>query len=792
MSRKVSDYPELMLDWDSSLNNDLNPNYINDGSHIEVVWKCHKCGRQWKAPVNRRTKLGTGCTCDAMERKTKSLQKSLVEKKGSLAQNRPDIAKQWHPTKNGILTPNDITCGTEYKAWWIDEDGHEWQSAVNVRCRKSRVQGIPSNKLIVGKNDLATVNPLLVSEWDYEKNDYLVPCDVMPYSEKKIWWVCHKGHRWQASVSSRSAGRGCPECNKERNTSFPEQAIFYYAKIMFPDAESRYKTEENDEIDVFLPCVRIGIEFDGKYYHQSSKKQAMDSHKNERLKQLDIRLIRVVERSSTVPENTEFLIKYDAIPNGIKSYDSVLRSLFDLVATLSDSINSVDIDVERDAVQIWEQYIINEKENSLITKRPELIDEWNSEKNGSLKPEYISYASNKSVWWKCKKCGYEWKAPPSRRVRGSNCPVCSGRIVVKGRNDLMTSFPNVAKSWNENKNGDSKPDIYFAGSGKIVWWKCDKCGYEWKTSIANRVRSLGCPVCSGQSLSYSSSLAAKFPDIASQWLSEKNDIGPDNVFPSSEKKIWWRCDKGHMWRATVLARTHGNNCPYCGNRKILSGFNDLKSANPSFLSEWVYSKNSTTPDKVFTKSTKKVWWRCAHGHEYEASPYYRWIGEGCPYCAGKKPVVGVNDFLSTNPALAIEWDYGRNGDLTPNSVKAGSNKKVWWKCKKCGRQWQATIWSRTQGRGCPYCSGKKAIVGLNDICTTHPQLIEEWNYSKNQDAPETKTHGSRYRAWWKCKLCGFEWQTTISTRCSGSGCPKCAGKRSIGDKDVYKEVENGR
>ena len=128
MSKKLYEYEKLMQDWNSSLNPGLNPKDITDGSHITVLWKCHKCGREWSAPVNRRALMNSGCICDAMERKTKSLQKTLIEKKGSLAQNRPDIAKQWHPVKNGDLTPNDVTCGTEYKAWWVDSEGNEWQS----------------------------------------------------------------------------------------------------------------------------------------------------------------------------------------------------------------------------------------------------------------------------------------------------------------------------------------------------------------------------------------------------------------------------------------------------------------------------------------------------------------------------------------------------------------------------------------------------------------------------------------------------------------------------------------
>ena len=153
--------------------------------------------------------------------------------------------------------------------------------------------------------------------------------------------------------------------------------------------------------------------------HQNSKKQRIDYLKNAVLKKAGISLIRVAERKAIIPDNTEYIIHYDAIKNGIRNFDGTLKEIFALISSLTSCSYDIDIDVERDTIKIWEQYIESEKENSITKKNPALLEEWNFEKNGSLRPEYISYASNKKVWWKCKNCGYEWKAPPSRRVKGS-------------------------------------------------------------------------------------------------------------------------------------------------------------------------------------------------------------------------------------------------------------------------------------------------------------------------------------------------------------------------------------
>lgn len=61
-----------------------------------------------------------------------------------------------------------------------------------------------------GQIQLSSINTGLAKQWHSSKNDSLTPKDVTPYSEKKAWWLCDRGHEWQATVSNRSRGRGCP------------------------------------------------------------------------------------------------------------------------------------------------------------------------------------------------------------------------------------------------------------------------------------------------------------------------------------------------------------------------------------------------------------------------------------------------------------------------------------------------------------------------------------------------------------------------------------------------------
>ena len=169
--------------------------------------------------------------------------------------------------------------------------------------------------------------------------------------------------------------------------------------------------------------------------------------------------------------------------------------------------------------------------------------------------------------------------------------------------------------------------------------------------------------------------------------------------------MWWKCEKGHEWQATITSRNKGIGCPICSNKQVLIGYNDLVTINPKLVEEWNYEKNDKEPQEYLPNSNKKVWWKCKQGHEWRAIIASRNRGIGCPICANQQVLSGYNDLATTNPELLEDWDYNKN-KITPQKVTGGSDKKVWWCCKQ-GHEWKASINYRTNGRGCPYCSGSK-------------------------------------------------------------------------------------
>jgi len=209
------------------------------------------------------------------------------------------------------------------------------------------------------------------------------------------------------------------------------------------------------------------------------------------------------------------------------------------------------------------------------------------------------------------------------------------------------------------------------------------------------------------------------PFLAKEWNYEKNGgLLPVDVTANSDKKVWWKCDKGHEWQATIGSRnSRGHRCPYCSGRYAIKGVNDLQTVNPTLANEWLYEKNNgLTPMDVLPNSDKIVWWICSRGHKWETMVKNRTRGSGCPYCSGRKVLIGFNDLKTTNPDLALEWNHERNGNITSEDLTENSHKVVWWKCQE-GHEWQARVDQRnnSKNRKCPICEKayKKQDEGEN-------------------------------------------------------------------------------
>ena len=338
-----------------------------------------------------------------------------------------------------------------------------------------------------------------------------------------------------------------------------------------------------------------------------------------------------------------------------------------------------------------------------VSDVPDLLKLWDWEGNGDLLPQDMTARNNKKAAWVCDR-GHKYKATVYSQYKGSRCPYCTGKRAIVGENDLATLYPDIAQQWDKEKNSLTPQEVKH-GSHKKAWWICDK-GHSWQASIKERCLSgNGCPYCAGKrAIPGKNDLATLYPDIAKQWDEKKNGCEiPDTLLPQSRKKSWWRCDKNHLWEAPVRYRYNGHGCPYCTRQKSIKGENDLLTMHPHLAQQWDDDKNDLQPQDVTCGSGRIVWWKCDLGHSWEAMVKKRVSGHGCPYCSGRRALLGFNDLKTTHPDLVRQWDIKKNGNITPDMVTSGTCEKAWWVCDK-GHSWESVIRGRANGGvGCPYC-----------------------------------------------------------------------------------------
>ena len=300
----------------------------------------------------------------------------------------------------------------------------------------------------------------------------------------------------------------------------------------------------------------------------------------------------------------------------------------------------------------------------------------------------------------------------------------------KVKQSLSVTHPELAK---EADGWD--PTGFTSGSNIRVPWICSN-GHRWNAVIDNRTRrGDGCPFCTNKLV------LAGFNDLQStdtEIARMAYGWDPRTVTRGSGKKRIWKCVLGHQWSAAVSSVVSGTECPYCTNRKILPGFNDLKTLFPDIATE----ADGWDPSLIGAGSHKKAKWLCTRGHRFEASIVNRTRRlDRCSVCANKELLPGFNDLATVFPKIAAEadcWD--------PRLVFAGSNEKLPWICM-FGHKWLATPNNRSRpNSNCPICSGHTLLPGFNDLATKFPELARE---AEGWD-PASVASGSDQKRKWRC------------------------------------------
>ncbi len=686
----ISNDSVSMKDWDWEENNKMEffPNEITQGcSSKKVFWRCSKCGKSYPmSPYNKIT-LKYQCSHCGYNKK--------ISSDYNLTTEYPNLVKEWDYNKNYPICPEKVAPKSIKKYYWLCPNGHSYEASPNNRNRigKSRCK-----ICYIEENNLAAKNPLLAKEWHPTKNAK-TPSDVTYSKNEKAWWLCSIcNHEWEALIGNRHKGRGCPECSKGTQTSFPEQVIVYYLKEAFPDTISRYKFQ-NYEIDAYIPSLKVGVEYDGEYFHKSLHSHKKDKKKNDFLFSHGIHLIRIrEEKCYPLSDDLAEVYLMRRTPDYL-NLPPILDKILGKLANKAGVELNIRIEIEQIKNEIKSKIHSVCFEDSLASfiqekeKQGNLLKaDWDYEANYPLIPEMITPGVALKVWWLCRENkDHKWKAPIYSISAGGGCPECTGRYKTTEK------FIKQARLIHGDRYNYS--NVTYIKSESYIQIICKIHGIFPQTPT-NHLQGQGCPYCVGQGGFHPlETLAVKKPDLAMEWDYEGNyPLTPNDVVVSDSKKQYlWKCTNGkpHSYKATIPKRIHGTKCAVCVGNKQVSWDTSLEYLRPDLLSEW-HESNILKPSDVKLKSERKVIWKCANP---DHSPYEMPICErvkasyGCQICSGRKR---THDSFSKQ--IAELFPYIK---LTSRYVR--SDKKIDCWCLKCGHKWSPIANNLLISKGCKKC-----------------------------------------------------------------------------------------
>jgi len=488
----ASQFPEVAATWHPTLNGDRTPDKVAPRSNSKAWW-LGECGHPWEAVVaNRTNKIRSGCPYCANQK---------VGFGNDLATLFPELSKEWHPTKNGELTPSQVTAGARSNVWWLCSRGHEWRAMVFKRssgaaCEKCKLVGL--SELEIG----------LYAELMAVLGEHLAPikhdCRIAIASGMNIRVDVIVG-----TIAVEFDGSYWHEGKEDRD---------------------REKTDQLRELGYRVIRVR--------------------EHPLEALSSQDALVRRAPTGHQVATAALGKMLSVGLIEDA--AAESARRYIRNGVAV-----------AETEARRIIARLRLREYgELSLAEKFPAVAAQWHPEMNGELTPDQVMAGSGKSAWWLCP-AGHTYEAVIGQRTgTGTGCGQCSGRYVTP-ETSLAIVRPDLAAQWHPTLNGALTPQDVVPHSRMSVWWLCT-AGHTTQDKLADRAKGMVCQECPKSRRRTEPSLAARFPDLAAQWHPTMNgELTPHDVRPYLNKLVWWLCPNGHSTQDTLTARSRGRLCQEC-------------------------------------------------------------------------------------------------------------------------------------------------------------------------------------------------------------------------------------
>lgn len=567
MKKSVADIPHLLKEWHPTKNGDLEPTGVSFSSHKRVWWQCQVNPiHEWDATANQRTNSRTGCPYCRNKR---------VDETNSLQTLNPEVAEEWHRTKNSTLTPNDVVSGSRKRVWWqcSKNPEHEWEAAVHQRTGGDRTGCPHCSGASTSQPEIRIFCELkhLLGDEEIVWRERIDGVEADIFLPNHNLAIEYDGNHWHKDKG---------ETDLEKNEFFAKRGIRTIRMRHHPlEALSKH--------DVIVPQKNLSKTDVDKLVSRiaSLTSLSLDMYANEPSFTNDEEFRRFVSFLPSPPPEYSLKGEY---PDVAEQWDYQKNNPLKPENFSSGSNKRVwwkcpngddhewrtSIHQRTGEVQTGCPFCSNRRvsqTNNLLLNDPKLANEWHPTKNGYLTADKVTVVSGKRVWWKCPKGDdHEWVSTVGDRYKGS-CPFCTGKRASTNYN-LKIINPKAAALWHPSNNNDLKPEQYPPNSMKKVWWKCSVADdHEWQSTIANLNRTPNCPFCSGRYASSTNNLLLTHRELAKEWHPTKNgDLTPEDITQGSVKKIWWLCSKSddHEWQSTVNNRTNGTQCPVCIGRKV--------------------------------------------------------------------------------------------------------------------------------------------------------------------------------------------------------------------------------
>lgn len=481
------------------------------------------------------------------------------QRQQSIEITHPQLAKQFHPMTNGTLRAYHFRAGSSARIWWhIESCGHDFQSIIKNRVRWP---GCPKcrRELITDRSD--------IMQYFDEHNNVVKPETLTVTSLTKVYWKCGNPEHPSYLMSVRRRcdpdrqGDPCPVCRNRKAISTTCLAVKNVKLARQWDGE---KNASLTPWDVTTSCSKqVWWRCEKGHSYQMPVNER--HHKGSGCPYCSNR--RVCMDNCLAIIHPAIAAELHPTLNGLTAYDvtaGCAKKLFWACTNKSKNHppyqSSVNSRVNGGTGCPRCQNKLPDSENCVAVKRPDLAAQFHPTRNASITPFDILPQSHRKYWWLCSR-GHEFYKSPNER-KDSQCPTCKQEQKIK----LGNQFPHLVDEWHPTLNGSLTIFEVTKGSEMKVYWKCSK-GHVYQQSAMSKSKGSRCPYCMGKLVAPDTNLAELNPKLAVEWDHSKNEIGPRDVTPGSNKKVWWTCKNGHSWVASIKNRTRGTGCPYCAEKK---------------------------------------------------------------------------------------------------------------------------------------------------------------------------------------------------------------------------------